>query len=99
MDPDGVAHLLYTAGEEVRLIRYDGNTYDRRVLVRDSNLAGHIGMGLDTNSVEQIATTSLSNGITTLQLLRSLSGQSEGRINPVPKFQITASVDIEEGVA
>lgn len=97
MDPDGVAHLLYTAGEEVRLIRYDGNTYDRRVLVRDSNLAGHIGMGLDTNSVEQIATTSLSNGITTLQLLRSLSGQSEGRINPVPKFQITASVDIEEG--
>ena len=97
MDPDGVAHLLYTAGEEVRLIRYDGSTYDRRVLVRDSNLAGQIGMGLDTNSVEQIATTSFSNGITTLQLLRSLSGQNEGRINPVPNFQATASVDVEEG--
>ena len=97
MDPNGVAHLLYTAGEEVRLIRYDGSTYDRRVLARDSNLAGHIGMGLDTNAVEQIATTSFANGVTTLQLLRSLSGQDEGRINPVPNVQVTASVGIEEG--
>ena len=97
MDPDGVAHILYTAGEEVRLIRYDGSTYDRRVLARDSNLAGHIGMGLDTNAVEQIATTSFANGTTTLQLLRSLSGQDEGRINPIPNVQAIASVDVEEG--
>ena len=97
IDPNGVVHLLYTAGEEVRLIRYDGTTYDQRVLVRDSNLGDNIGMGLDTNAVEQIATTSLDNGITTIQLLRSLSGQDEGRINPIPNFQATASIDLEEG--
>ena len=97
MDLNGVAHLLYTSGEEVRLIRYDGSTYDYRVLLRDSNLADHIGMGLDTNAVEQIATTTFVNNTTTLQLLRSLSGQEAGRINPVPNFQITASVDVEEG--
>jgi len=97
MDPNGVAHMLYTAGEEVRLIRYDGSTYDRRVLVRDSNLGAHLGMGLDSNAVEQIATTSYANGITTLQLLRSLSGQDESRINPVPNAQAIASVDAEEG--
>lgn len=111
MDDNGVAHLLYTAGEEVRLIRYDGSTYDRRVLVRDSNLGTHIGMGLDSNAVEQIATTSVvddgsGNLITNVQLLRSLSGQDEGRINPVPKFseiqlppvQSTASQNLDEGV-
>ena len=97
MDPNGVAHLLYTADEDVRLIRYDGTVYDRRVLVRDSNLGEHIGMGLDTNAVEQIATTSFENNTTTLQLLRSLAGQDEGRINPVPTFQATASIGLEEG--
>ena len=97
MDVNGVAHLLYTAGEEVRLIRYDGTTYDRRVLLRDSNLAEHIGMDLDTNAVEQIATTSESGGITSLQLLRSLSGQNEGRIDPVPNTAVTASLASEEG--
>ena len=112
MDDNGVAHLLYTAGEEVRLIRYDGSTYDRRVLVRDSNLGVHLGMGLDSNAVEQIATTSVvddgsGNLITNVQLLRSLSGQDEGRINPVPihsdvnrdSNQQTASLDLEEGVS
>ena len=112
MDENGVAHLLYTAGEEVRLIRYDGSTYDRRVLVRDSNLGVHLGMGLDSNAVEQIATTSVAddgsgNMNTNVQLLRSLSGQDEGRIDPVPihsdvnrdAAQQTASLDLEEGVS
>ena len=112
MDDNGVAHLLYTAGEEVRLIRYDGSTYDRRVLVRDSNLGVQLGMGLDSNAVEQIATTSIvddgsGNLITNVQLLRSLSGQDEGRIDPVPIHsdvnrdvtQQTASLDLEEGVS
>jgi hypothetical protein len=97
IDADGMAHLLYTADDEVRLIRYDGSTYDRRVLLRDSNLADYIGMGLDTNAVEQIATTSVSAGVTSLQLLRSLSGQDEGRIDPVPNAAITASISVEEG--
>ena len=97
MDADGIAHLLYTADDEVRLIRYDGSTYDRRVLLRDSNLAEHIGMGLDTDAVEQIATTSVSGGVTSLQLLRSLSGQDEGRIDPVPNDAVTATLAAEEG--
>ena len=97
MDFNGVAHLLYTADDEVRLIRYDGTSYDRRVLVRDSNLSSHIGMGLDTNAVEQIATTTFVNNTTTLQLLRSLSGQDEGRINPVPNFQAHGDDNVEEG--
>lgn len=97
MDASGMAHLLYTADDEVRLIRYDGSTYDRRILLRDSNLAEHIGMGLETNGVEQIATTSQTSGVTSLQLLRSLSGQDEGRINPVPSSAITATLAAEEG--
>ena len=112
MDDNGVAHILYTAGEEVRLIRYDGSSYDRRVLVRDSNLGVHLGMGLDSNAVEQIATTSVTddgtgNMNTNIQLLRSLSGQDEGRIDPVPTHsdvnrdsaQQTSSLDLEEGVS
>jgi len=99
MDAEGVAHLLYTAGEEVRLIRYDGTTYDRRVLLRDSNLVDHIGMGLDTNALEQIATTSESGGVTSLQLLRSLSGQNEGRIDPVPNTEVSMTLSSKEGAS
>jgi|TARA_B100001094_G_scaffold180854_1_gene175239 hypothetical protein len=99
MDDQGMVHLLYTTDEEVRLIRYDGTVYDRRVLVRDSNLTHHIGMGLDTNAVEQIATSTESNGVTTLQLLRSLLGQDQGRINPVSFDSVDASIGSDEGVS
>lgn len=99
MDDQETVHLLYTANEEVRLIRYDGMTYDRRVLLRDSNLTHHLGMGLDTNAVEQIVTSTESNGETTLQLLRSLLGQDQGRINPVPFDSVEASVGSDEGLS
>ena len=100
MDDQETVHLLYTANEEVRLIRYDGMTYDRRVLLLgDSNLTHHLGMGLDTNAVEQIVTSTESNGETTLQLLRSLLGQDQGRINPVPFDSVEASVGSDEGLS
>ncbi len=94
IDSNNVVHLAYTlpSDGEVRLIRYDGELYDYRVLARDSAITEHIGMGLDSNAVEQIVTTSYSDSTTSLQLLRSLAGQNEGRINPSAGTQLTASV-------
>ena len=99
IDDAGVAHVVYAveSAGEVRLIRVDGSAYDPRVLLRDSNLSSHIGMGLDANALEQIVTTVSNGDQVSLQLLRSLSGQETGRINPVPSTTIQSENSVLEG--
>ena len=99
VDTDEVVHIAYAVPDEgeIRLIRVDGTTYDHRVLLRDSNVVPHIGMGLDGNNLEQIVTTVGQDNNITLQLLRSLSGQETGRINPAPSTTIIGAQGIEEG--
>lgn len=99
IDEHAVAHVAYAAPEagEIRLIRVDGSAYDHRVLLRDSNLKSHIGMGLDANALEQIVTTVGVDSNITLQLLRSLSGQDTGRINPTPSTVFLGAQDAVEG--
>ena len=99
IDENAVAHVAYAVPEagEIRLIRVDGSTYDHRVLLRDANIQSHIGMGLDGNALEQIVTTVGQDGNITLQLLRSLSGQETGRINPTPSVVLTGAQEADEG--
>lgn len=99
VDVDAVVHIAYAVPDagEVRLIRVDGTQYDHRVLLRDANLVPHIGMGLDGNALEQIVTTVGQGNSITLELLRSLSGQETGRINPVPSHTLTGAQGGDEG--
>ena len=99
IDEHEVAHVAYAAPEagEIRLIRVDGSDYDHRVLLRDANVKSHIGMGLDANALEQIVTVVGQDSTITLQLLRSLTGQDTGRINPTPSTTILGAQDALEG--
>jgi hypothetical protein len=99
IDSDEVTHILYTlpTDGEVRLIRIENGVQESRVLFRDSNLSQIIGMGLDSNFVEQIATSVVDGDETTVQLLRSLSGQDDGRIDTQEKWVIAGPQDVIEG--
>ena len=100
IDHNMVAHLAYVAPEagEVRLIRVDGSSYDHRVLARSDDLRSHIGMGLDANALEQIVTTtSPALNQVEVSLLRSLSGQETGRINPTPSLNLTGGQESGQG--
>ena len=100
IDDNEIAHVAYAvpAAKEVRLIRVDGSSYDHRVLSRDDQLGSHLGMGLDGNALEQVVTSTTDPlGQVTLYLLRSLSGQETGRINPAPSTNITGAQNSDEG--
>ena len=99
VDEHEVVHIAYAAPDagEIRLIRVDGMMYDHRVLLRDANIVPHLGMGLDGNSLEQIVTAVGQDENVTLQLLRSLSGQETGRINPTPSHTIIGAQGADEG--
>lgn len=100
IDETGIAHILYsrTAENEVVLMRVDGMERDVRVLLRDANLFDGLGMGLDSNHVEQIATSTQTGNSFSINLIRSLSGQETGRIDPVPLQEREGEVDVDEGV-
>ena len=99
IDSDDIIHILYTlpSDGEVRLIRIENGVQDNRVLARDSNLGQMIGMGLDSNLYEQIATSIVDGDNTTVQLLRSLSGQDDGRIDTQASWVLSGANDATEG--
>ena len=99
IDSNDIIHILYTlpSDGEVRLIRIENGIRDNRVLVRDSNLGQMIGMGLDSNLYEQIATSIVDGDNTTVQLLRSLSGQDDGRIDTQANWVLSGANDAAEG--
>ena len=99
IDSNDIIHILYTlpSDGEVRLIRIENGIQDNRVLTRDSNLGQMIGMGLDSNLYEQIATSIVDGDNTTIQLLRSLSGQDDGRINTQANWVLSGANDVTEG--
>ncbi len=100
VDEDGVAHVLYTltATGEVVLLRIDGMEHDRRLLLQDDDLADVLGMDLDANNIEQVATATQSGSTFSVNLIRSLAGQDTGRVNPVPSTALEGEADEDEGL-
>ncbi|MGB2372771.1 MAG: hypothetical protein ACPIA6_03640, partial [Poseidonia sp.] len=100
VDEDGVAHVLYTltATGEVVLLRIDGMEHDRRLLLQDDDLAEVLGMDLDANNIEQVATATQSGSTFSVNLIRSLAGQDTGRVNPVPSTALEGEDDEDEGL-
>ena len=99
IDENGVAHVLYsrTNTGDVVLLRVDGFTHDVRILLSDEHLVDALGMDLDANNIEQVATASQTGSTFTLNLIRSLSGQDTGRVDPTPKDVREGETDEQEG--
>jgi len=100
MDDDGVAHILYTLPEqgEVILLRVDGEDFDRRILSNDMATLDAVGMDLDRSNIEQVATAQQDGTSFSIDLIRSLSGQDTGRIDPTPSAVLDAGLlDSDEG--
>ena len=100
LDEDGVAHVLYSlnATGEVVLLRIDGMEHDRRLLLQDVDLADVLGMDLDANNIEQVATATQSGSTFSVNLIRSLTGQDTGRVDPVPSMALEGEDDKDEGL-
>ena len=81
-DSDGVLNVAYTAGNDVRILRFNETTHDDKVLLRaDSDMtASRLGFALDSYGNPQVS----YEGADGVMILRSLSGQSTGRVEPVP---------------
>ena len=99
IDEDGIVHLVYTrtTSGEVVLLRLDGFERDTRILSRDSSIGDGVGMGLDSNDIEQVATFTQGATSFEVQLIRSLFGQDTGRINTVDTGVIDGELDVVEG--
>ena len=83
-DDEGMFHILYTRTDlnEIRLLRIDEDASESQVVKRDASITEFLGMGLDSNNIEQLATSTSSASGYQIQLLRSLLGQRQGRISP-----------------
>lgn len=90
VDSDGVMNVAYTQGNDVRLLRFNETIHEDRVLYRSSSsmLDSRLGFNIDSQGNPQIAYES-DDG---LMILRSLSGQSTGRIDSTP----TANLSLED---
>ena len=99
IDEDGVAHVLYvrTASGQVVLMRVDGFERDTRVLLTDANAVDALGMGLDANNIEQVATAIQDGSSFAVNLIRSLDGQDTGRVDPTPNAHRSGEEDVSEG--
>ena len=82
VDATGVAHVLYSrnATGQVVLLRIDGFDRDTRILLTDEHLADSLGMDLDTDNIEQVATATQDGTSFSLNLIRSLAGQDTGAL-------------------
>lgn len=100
LDENGVANVLYTLTStgEVILLRIDGMNHERRLLLQDDDLADVLGMGLDANNIEQVATATQTGSTFSVNLIRSLEGQDTGRVNPVPSTALVGEDDEGEGL-
>ena len=99
LDDNGTAHILYTrqATNEVVLLRVDDGQQDLRILARNGALVDALGMDLDANAIEQIATATQVGPTFTINLIRSLAGQDTGRVDPVPHDHREGVADEDEG--
>ena len=81
-DSDGVLNVAYTSGNDVRILRFNETFHDDIVLLRaDSDMtSSRLGFTLDAYGNPQVA----YEGEDGVMILRSLSGQSTGRVEPVP---------------
>ena len=99
VDEEGVAHVLYsrTATNDVVLLRVDGHERDFRLLLQDAELVDVLGMDLDANNIEQVATATQGVSSFSINVIRSLAGQDTGRVDPVPVLTLTGEDDTAEG--
>ena len=86
-DSDGVMNVAYTQGNDVRLLRFNETIHDDKVLYRSdsSMLNSRLGFNLDSQGNPQIS----YEGDDGVMILRSLSGQSTGRVNPDPMANLS----------
>ena len=100
IDEDGVAHVLYShaSTNENILLRVNGADHDRRVLLQSDDLVDALGMDLDANNIEQVATATQTGSAFSINLIRSLAGQDSGRIDPTPSDALEGEMDEEEGL-
>ena len=99
LDANGTAHILYSRStfNEVVLLRIADGEHDVSILERNAALVDALGMDLDANAIEQIATASQIGSTFTINLIRSLAGQDTGRIDPVPTHHREGTADEAEG--
>ena len=99
IDDQGVIHILYTRSSlgEVILLRIDGTEHDLRILATDNTIVDGVGMDLDDQNIEQVATMTQSGNAFSINLIRSLAGQDSGRVNPTPTQIVTGQDDVSEG--
>ncbi len=99
MDANGTAHILYSRvnAQEIVLMRVTGMERDVRILERNANLVDALGMDLDANAIEQIATAYQNGATFTINLIRSLDGQDSGRVDPTPTQLREGEEDENEG--
>ncbi len=99
VDSNGVAHILYTlnATGSVVLLRIDGWEHETQILSQDTTTSSALGMGLDSNNIEQVATVLQGSSSFSIELIRSLDGQDSGRINPTPSYTLSGQDDASEG--
>ena len=97
-DTNSVVHIVYFREDlsEVRSIKVEGQVVTNSVLSRGDTLSNVIGMSLDGDNVEQVATVNQLNGSFNIELLRSLEGQDTGRISPSTIDTYVAGDDLEE---
>ncbi len=100
IDDAGVAHVLYSRSStnDIVLLRVDGLDHDRRVLLQSNNLVDALGMDLDANNIEQVATATQTGTSFSIDLIRSLAGQDSGRVDPVPTDVLDGELDTHEGL-
>ncbi|MCH1461274.1 MAG: FG-GAP-like repeat-containing protein, partial [Candidatus Poseidonia sp.] len=99
IDDQGLIHILYTRSSvgEVVLLRINGSEHELRILATDTTIVDGIGMGLDDQNIEQVATMTQSGNDFSINLIRSLAGQDSGRVNPTPTQIVTGQDDVSEG--
>ena len=100
IDDNGVAHILYSRSStnEIILLKVDGADHDRRVLLQSDDLVDALGMDLDANNIEQIATATQTESAFSINLIRSLAGQDSGRVDSTPSDALEGEMDEEEGL-
>ena len=70
------------ATNEVVLLRIDGMDHDQRILLQDNDLTDVLGMDLDANNIEQVATATQDGSSFSIDLIRSLAGQDTRSSQP-----------------
>jgi len=87
VDASGMFHIAYTSGKDVRLLRFNDSFEEDKVLLREESdlTSARLGFTLDATGNPQV---SFEGSTGEAMLLRSLSGQSVGRIEPVPMISM-----------